>query len=121
MEGRIWVNSQENRLAEIQGHLTRPVKFGGGLLGHLDQGGEFHVKQSEIAADHWEITLMHVNMRGKALFFKTINVQQHEVRGNFQRVADNLTLVQAAEELQKRSAAATGSNSGVQIAIKRGF
>src|ERR1700674_2664587 len=44
MAGRIWINTKENRLVEIEGHLTTGVRFGGGLLGHLDKGGEFHVK-----------------------------------------------------------------------------
>jgi len=79
MAGRIWVNTRQNRLAEIEGHLIRHVKFAGGLLGHLDKGGEFHVKQSEAAAGYWEITLLHVNMHGKALFFKTVAVQENEM------------------------------------------
>jgi hypothetical protein len=103
MAGRIWVNTRQNRLVEIEGHLTREVKFGGGLLGHLDKGGEFHVKQSEVAPGYWEITLLHVNMHGKALFFKTIAVQENEIRTNFQRVPDSLTLSEAAEQLQKQS------------------
>jgi hypothetical protein len=103
MTGRIWINQREDRLAEIEGHLVEEVKFAGGLLGHLDKGGEFQVKQSEVAPGHWEIALLHINMRGKALFFKTIAVQQDEVRTNFQRVPDNLTLAEAAKELQKRS------------------
>jgi hypothetical protein len=49
MEGRVWIDEKENRLAEIEGHLIRPVKFYGGMLGHLDKGGNFHVKQSEVA------------------------------------------------------------------------
>jgi len=102
MAGRIWVNQRENRLAEIEGHLIEDVKFAGGLLGHLDKGGEFHVRQSEVTPDHWEITLLHVNIHGKALFFKTIAVQENEMRTNYQPVPDNLTLSQAAEELQKR-------------------
>jgi hypothetical protein len=48
---------------------------------------------------------MHVNMRGKALFFKTIAVQQQETRSNFQPVPDNLSLSQAAEELRGKQAA----------------
>ena len=84
MEGRLSI--QGDRLAEIEGHLIRPVKFGGGLLGHLDRGGEFRVKQSEVAPGHWEITLLHVDMHGKALFFKTIGVQQNEVHYDFERV-----------------------------------
>jgi len=116
MEGRIWVNTRANRLVEIQGHLFKTVKFGGGLFGHLDKGGEFQVKQSEVAPAHWEITLMHINMRGKALFFKTIGVEENEVRTNFQRVADNLTLAEAAAKLQKEGdAAASGhTHSGLE-------
>jgi len=112
MTGRIRINTRENRLVEIEGHLTRGVKFGGGLLGHLDQGGEFHVQQSEVAPGLWEITLLHVNMHGKALFFKTIAVQENEIRTNFRRVPDNLTLSEAAEQLQKQSTVKSASVPG---------
>jgi len=112
MTGRIRINTRENRLVEIEGHLTRGVKFGGGLLGHLDKGGEFHVKQSEVTPGLWEITLLHVNMHGKALFFKTIAVQENEIRTNFRRVPDNLTLSEAAEQLQKQSTVKSASVPG---------
>jgi len=112
MAGRIWINTRENRLVEIEGHLTRGVKFGGGLLGHLDKGGEFHVKQSEVTPGLWEITLLHVNMHGKALFFKTIAVQENEIRTNFRRVPDNMTLSEAAEQLQKQSTVKSASVPG---------
>jgi len=102
MEGRIWVDSKQDRLAEIEGHLIRDVKFGGGLLGYLRRGGEFHVKQSEVAPDHWEVTMIHIDMHGKALFFKTIRVHENEERSDFRRVPDDLTLAQAAEELKKQ-------------------
>jgi hypothetical protein len=85
------------------------VKFAGGLLGHLDKGGEFHVKQSEVAPGYWEITLLHVNMHGKALFFKTVAVQENEMRTDFQRVPANMTLAEAAEQLQKRSTVKSAS------------
>ncbi len=114
MEGRIWIDEKQNRLVEIEGHLLRPVKFYGGILGHLDQGGKFHVKQSEVAPGYWEITLLQVNMRGKALFFKTISVQQNETRSNFQRVPDNLTLTQAAEQLQKECKTQATAGNGRQ-------
>jgi hypothetical protein len=107
MEGSIWIDTQQNRLAEIEGHLVETIKFGGGLLGHLDKGGEFHVKQSEVAPGHWEITLMKVDMRGKALFFKTIGVQQNETQSGFHRVPKGLTLSQAAEELRGSQSAGT--------------
>jgi hypothetical protein len=115
MEGRIWISLKEDRLAEIEGHLRREVKFGGGLLGYLEKGGEFHVKQSEVLPQHWEISLLHVNMHGRVLFFKTISVQQDESRSNFQQVPDNLTLAQAAEELQKQS----GLKSAQKVGLKK--
>jgi hypothetical protein len=41
MEGTVWVDDKENRLAEISGRLIDEVKFGSGFLGHLDKGGTF--------------------------------------------------------------------------------
>jgi len=106
MGGKMWVNAKENRLAEIDGHLIKRVEFGRGLLGHLEKGGEFHVIQSEVGPGHWEVTALHIHMRGKALFFKSIGVEENETRSNFQRVPDDITLAQAAEKLEPRTEAA---------------
>lgn len=106
MAGKIWVNDKEDSLAEIDGHLIKRVEFWHGLLGHLEKGGEFHVIQSEVQPGHWEITALHINMRGKALFFKNIGVQENETRSDFEKVPDDLTLTQAAEKLGPRTEAA---------------
>ena len=111
MAGTIWVNAKEDRLAEIDGHLIQRVNFGGGLLGHLDKGGEFHVTQSEVGPAHWDVTDLRVNMRGKALFFKTIGVQQNERRSDFKRVPGNLTLAQAAQRLDEQGRPQTAGRS----------
>ena len=42
-------------------------------------------------------------MHGKILFLRTISEQQHEVRTDYRQVPSDLSLVQAAEELQKES------------------
>jgi hypothetical protein len=70
----------------------------------LDPGGTFDVRQEEVAPNHWEITFLKVNMKGKALFFKTINVQQNEMRSHFHQVPETLTLMQAMDLLQKQEA-----------------
>jgi hypothetical protein len=101
MAGTIWVDPQEDRLAEIDGHLLREVKFGGGILGHLDKGGTFKVVQSEVQPGHWEIVQLDVNIDGKALFFKSIAMRQHETRSNYKRMPDNLTLAQGAKLLDE--------------------
>jgi len=79
------------------------VKFAEGLLGHLDPGGNFHVKQAEVAPGFWELTILKVNMKGKALFFKTIDVRQKMSRSAFRKVADNTSPQQAAAILKQGS------------------
>ena len=102
MEGVLRVNGRQKRLVEISGHLTRPVKFGGGLLGHLDAGGHFYVKQEEVQSGYWELAVLDVDMKGKALFFKTIGVQEEMKRSMFRRVRDDLTAAQGANLLYQQ-------------------
>lgn len=45
---------------------------------------------------------MEVDVKGKALFFKTIAVQEKEYRSDFRRVRDGLTLAEAADLLTKQ-------------------
>jgi len=87
---------------EISGHLTRSVKFGGGLLGHLDAGGHFYVKQEEVQPGNWELAVLEVEMKGRALFFKTVGVQEEMKRSMFQRVRDDLTAAQGANLLYQQ-------------------
>ena len=103
MAGEIFIDVKQQRLISITGHLANEVKFAGGLLGHLEKGGQFAVKRTEVAPAHWEVTEMAVNMQGKALMFKTISVQQKELHRNFERVPEDLTIADAAAILIKQS------------------
>ena len=99
MEGEMWVDCKQDRLAAFDGRLTQDVKFGLGLLGHLDKGGHFEVRQAEVVPGHWDMTTMSLAITGKALLFKSIAVQKMENRRDFQQVSDDLTLTQAADIL----------------------
>jgi hypothetical protein len=44
-----------------------------------------------------------VNMRGKALLFKTISIRQKEIHRNFERVSSDLTIADAAAFLLRDS------------------
>jgi len=101
MQGTMLLDPQQKRLAAIDGTLTSEVKFFGGLFGHLDKGGTFVVQQQEVSGQFWEVTEMHVHMSGKALFFKTIGVQEDENYSNFDLVRGDPTLSQAAEFLKR--------------------
>lgn len=103
MEGSLWIDPKRERLEEISGHLIHEVKFGDGLLGHLDSGGTFQVKQANVAPGYWELTVLNVQMKGKALLFKTIAVQQRYSRDHFQRLPDDLTVEHGVELLEKQS------------------
>jgi hypothetical protein len=99
MEGEMWVQETQQRLVRLQGQLVADVKFAGGLLGHLEKGGHFNVEQRELSPGQWDLTFMEVDMKGKALFFKTIDVNEKEYRSDFRTVPDGLTLAEAADIL----------------------
>ena len=107
MQGSLWLDDKQNRLAHISGRLMSEVKFLGGLLGHLDPGGTFDVKQEEVSPGYWELTVLNVEMNGKALFFKTISVHQKYRRSDFKQVPDDTTIAQGVEMLKKTSTQTT--------------
>lgn len=116
MSGVIWVNMKEYRLEEIDGHISHRVNFGWGVLGHLDKGGRFHVVQAEVVPGHWEIVKLLVDMHGKALFFKSISVQQDETRSDYKLLPADITLAQGSKMIEQ-----TGSKpqiNGQQLSDK---
>jgi hypothetical protein len=110
MSGMLVVNAQQKRLAEISGKLGSEVKFGGGMFGHLDKGGTFLVKQEDVGSGHWQVKMLDVQMNGKALFFKNIDVMEKDSYAEFRPIAGEITLKKAVELL----AANTGSSNTAQ-------
>jgi hypothetical protein len=104
IEGSLLADGEQKRLAEIDGRLTSPVKFGWGLLGHLDKGGTFLVTQQDLGSGHWELTMLDVEMNGKALFFKTIGVREKELHTDFQQVPEGTRPRQAFELMRQNPA-----------------
>ena len=96
MEGTLTLDTKQKRLVEINGRLNSEVKFVGGLLGHLDKGGTFLVKQQEVGPGCWEMTRMDVQMNGRALFFKTIGVRTNEIDTDFHAVPPKASIQQVA-------------------------
>jgi hypothetical protein len=96
MEGTLILDVKQKRLVEISGRLNSEVKFAGGLLGHLDKGGTFYVKQQEVGPGCWEMTSMDVQMNGRALFFKTISVRTKEIDTDFHPVPAAASIQQVA-------------------------
>lgn len=111
MSGVMVLNDKVKRLVELRGRLNSEVKFFGGILGHLDKGGTFAVKQADVAGTHWDMTLLDTELNGKALFFKTIAVHEKRVESNYQRVPDDITVERAAQMLTKGKAESAAISS----------
>jgi hypothetical protein len=100
MAGEIVVDKGQHRIQSIKGQLTDDVKFGWGLFGRMKKGGTFEIERRELATGIWQITESHVHIEGKALLFKSIGEQEDEVKSEFRRLAQEITLEQAAERLK---------------------
>jgi hypothetical protein len=101
MEGTLLVDTRENRLVELDGRLAQDVEFLGGLFGHLEKGGHFIVKRGEIAPGQWAITHLTVEIKGKALIFKSINFQQIDSMSDFRPLPADVSPAEAADLLKK--------------------
>jgi hypothetical protein len=101
LEGSLLLDPEQQRLAQITGQLTSDVRFGWGLLGHLDQGGTFFVRQQDLGSGRWELAELNVQMNGKALLFKTITVRQHQTFSDFRPEPEGATAQQALEFLRQ--------------------
>jgi hypothetical protein len=112
LDGTIWVDARRKRIARIEGRLISEVKFGDGILGHLEPGGTLSIEQRDVGGNHWELTNLNVNMNGKALFFKTVNVHQKESDFDFRPVSPGISVEKAAQLIkqgvEQRAARAPG-------------
>ena len=99
MEGYVLIDPGSRRLAKIDGTLFREVSFGWGIIGHLDKGGHFLVKQADLGDGSWDLTELKLNITGKILMFKSITMSSDEVFGDFQKVPQDLTFADAVKML----------------------
>ena len=102
MQGELLIDKELRRLARIDGTLFQEVTFGWGILGHLDKGGRFRVQQADLGLGDgaWGITEMHLNMTGKILMFKGLNIVSDEVLSDFHLMPEKLTFAQGVQILK---------------------
>ena len=110
MTGNIWVDRAAMRLAIIEGRLMEDVRFGWGILGHLDKGGTFKVVQKKVGDGHWDAVSVDLNMQGRAIIFKTLNIKQKQVLSEYRRVSDDLTISGAYEILHRNDSSVAASS-----------
>ena len=100
MQGYLLIDLTSHRLAKIDGTLFRDISFGWGIIGHLDKGGHFLVRQADLGDGSWDITELKLNLTGKILMFKGISIASDETFSDFRKVRADLSFAQAVKMLE---------------------
>ena len=102
MQGYLLIDTKAGRLAKADGTLVRDVTFGWGIVGRLDKGGHFLVQQADLGLGDgaWGITEISLNITGKLLLFKGLNMVSDETLSDFRKMPENLTFEQGVEMLK---------------------
>ena len=101
LEGELVINTREKRIAHLNGMLAQQVSFGFGILGRIDKGGVFEIGRLEVTPGVWKTTLIRIQVAGQFSFFATISKQEYEVRSNFIKLPDGITVPEAYAMLDK--------------------
>lgn len=112
MQGDMLIDLRDKRIALMDGKLFKDVNFGWGVLGKLDRGGTFRIKQERIIDGSWETTEEALHMTGKILLVKPLTISSTETMTDFRQVPDHLTLSQAWNLLQKSNDVVAENGSG---------
>lgn len=101
MAGELWLNTSQQRLQKIDAHLFHDVDFGWGILGRLYKGGAFLVQQDQVDGNHWDSTVLKLDLTGKVMMVKSLVYKEQEYESDFHHLPDHLTMAQGLEILNK--------------------
>ncbi len=104
LAGEVWIDQAQERLTRLDAHVIANVDFGWGILGKLDKGGTIQLEQSDIGNHDWELTSMKLNLRGKALMLKSLDIQLTEEASHFSLVPPEVDYRKAIQLLEKSTA-----------------
>lgn len=100
MAGEAWIEKSQERLTRLNAHLVTDVDFGWGFIGRLDKGGTIFLEQTETTDKDWELTRMKLNLTGKALLVKTLNIHLTEEMAHYAPAPANLDYHKAIRMLE---------------------
>jgi hypothetical protein len=105
LAGEVWIDQKQERLARLDAHVIANVDFGWGILGKLDKGGTILLEQSDIGNRDWELTGLKLNLTGKALLVKSLNIQMTEQASHFSQVPPGVDYRKAIQLLENSGVA----------------
>ena len=89
MAGELWIDQAQQRIVRLDAHLIADVDFGWGIAGRLYKGGTILVEERDVGDHHWETTHEDLNLHGKILLVKSLDVVETEDYTDFAPVPDN--------------------------------
>ncbi len=99
LDGIVFVDLQEKRIARLSGSLGTRVVFGYGVIGHVEQGGITEITRVHLSPGVWKISAEKIDIEGRVVMLKTINKHQDESRTGFEPVAPDTTFAQALNKI----------------------
>jgi len=99
LDGILFVDLQEKRIARLSGSLGTRVVFGYGVIGHVEQGGTTEITRVRLSPQVWRISAEKIDLDGRFVMLKTINKHQDESRTGFEPVAPDTTFAQALNKI----------------------
>jgi hypothetical protein len=102
LDGIVFIDLHEKRIARLSGSLETRVKFGYGLIGYVEQGGTAEITRVNLSSGVWETSAEKIDIDGRLVILKTINKHQEESRTGFERVPLDTTFAQALDKFGQR-------------------
>jgi hypothetical protein len=100
LAGEVWIDQAMQRLTRLDARVIANVDFGWGILGKLDKGGTIQIEQSDVGNHDWELTSLKLNLKGKVLMVKSLNIQLTEQATHFSQVQPGVDYREAIHLLQ---------------------
>ena len=104
MTGEIWIDTAQERVARLEGHLQQDVDFGWGILGRLNKGGWIVIEQADVGEHQWRIVHFKMSMSGRVVF-KTKVFDTTEDESQFAPLPVGLSYQQAIQMVRLKARA----------------
>jgi len=103
MSGFVLIDLDEKRIAHLSGTLTQQVDFGFGVIGQLKKGGTIEVNRIRLSPGIWKTNSSKIYINGRIALLKTLSKQQDETHSEFKRVAPDINIAQALQQIAGKS------------------
>jgi hypothetical protein len=89
--GEVWIDKEQDRLVRLDAHLVRDVTIGFGILGRVNKGGTMSLEQAyESDAREWQPAVLKIDLQGRALMVKAVDIRIDEVASGFAPVPEGM-------------------------------